>query len=60
MPRHASDVLLVKLLKRLRETTFDVYQIYAHRTETEILELLGKYGTTHILATGLDIHIEIN
>ena len=46
----------MKLLKRLRETTFDVYQIYAHRTETEILELLGKYGTTHILATGLDIH----
>jgi len=35
--------------KRLRETTFDVYQIYAHRSESEILALLGKYGTTHIL-----------
>ena len=32
-----------------RETTFDVYQIYAHRTPIEILKLLGKYGTTHIL-----------
>ena len=35
--------------KRLRETTFDVYQIYAHRSPEEILERLGKYGTTHIL-----------
>ena len=35
--------------KRLRETTFDVYQIYAHRTAEEVLERLGKYGTTHIL-----------
>ena len=26
-----------------------MYQIYAHRNEAEILTLLGKYGTTHIL-----------
>jgi len=35
--------------KRLRETTFDVYQIYGHRTPEEVLKRLGKYGTTHIL-----------
>ena len=35
--------------KLLRETTFDVYQMYAMRTPEEVLERLGKYGTTHIL-----------
>ena len=35
--------------KRLRETTYDVMQMYARRTPEEVLTFLGKYGTTHIL-----------
>ena len=35
--------------KRLRETTYEVMQMYALRTPEEVLTYLGKYGTTHIL-----------
>merc|ERR1711972_1214787 len=35
--------------KRLRETTFDVYQMYAKIESSDYKNLLKKHGTTHIV-----------
>ena len=35
--------------KRLRDTTFDVYQMYAKIESKDYKELLAKHGTTHIV-----------